>query len=285
MQFENESINSVLGMDAADWLKSRYGKSKPEERNADIKSWLISGEGNQAMYTGKGKKPISYDDSYGKTHILVKNIQPEVPLWDVRELISAFVPVIYVYRHKFNNKKGEHVVADNVRVTIPTKYNHKNVINVLTDMREGEIILGGRVIYFHQFIEKEKDKTSDEPSKAVKAKAPVITVNPVTEAPKPAEAYKSPAKVPAKGAAKVKHNSFAALAMNDDDTNSEKSTPATGGGAGGPATSDLGMQGPDPSQQEIDDHELAKKLALEVLESDSEKEHVGDWVEAVKGKK
>jgi hypothetical protein len=76
---------------------------------------------------------------------------------------------------------------------------------------------------------------------------------------------------------------FAALAMNDDDTNSEKST--SGGGAGGPATSDRGMQGPDPSQQEIDDHELAKKLALEVLESDSEKEHVGDWVEAVKGKK
>ncbi len=276
MQFENESINSVLGMDAVDWLKSRYGKSKPEERNPDIKSWLISGEGNQAMYTGKGKKPIPYDDSYGKTHILVKNIQPEVPLWDVRELVSAFVPVIYVYRHKFNNKKGEHVVADNVRVTIPTKYNHKNVINVLTDMREGEIILGGRVIYFHQFIEKEKDKTSDEPSKAVKAKAPVITVNPVTETPKPAEAYKGPgpAKVPPKAPVKAKLNSFAVLANNDDDTSSEKSTPVTGGGAGS-----------DPSQQEIDDHEIAKKLAFELLDSDDEKEHAGDWVSAVKGKK
>ncbi len=270
MQFENESINNVLGMDAADWLKSHYGKSKPEERNQDIKCWLVSGEGNQAMYTGKGKKPISYDDSYGKTHILVKNIQPEVPLWDVRELVSAFVPVIYVYRHKFNNKKGEHVVADNVRVTIPTKYNHKNVIDVLAEMREGEIILGGRVIYFHQFIE--KDKTSESATKAAK-KAPVITVNPVTETPKPAEAYKQgPAKVPPKAPVKAKPNSFAALANNDDDTSSEKST--GGGGAGS-----------DPSQQEIDDHEIAKKLALELLDNDDEKEHAGDWVSAVKGKK
>ncbi len=273
MEFENETINTVLGMDAADWLKSRYGKSKPEERNQDIKGWLISGEGNQTMYTGKGKKPVSYDESYGKTHILAINIQPEVPLWDVRELVSAFVPVIYVYRHKFTNKKGEHIISQNVRVTIPSTYNHKNVFNVLADMREGEIILGGRVIYFHQYIE--KDKTSEPAAKAAK-KGPVITVNPVTESPKPAEAHKGPAKVPPKAPVKQKlTNSFAALAMNDDDTSSEKSTPVTGGGAGGP----------DQSQQEIDDHEIAKKLAFELLESDDEKEHAGDWVSAVKGKK
>ncbi len=268
MEFVNESINNVLGMEVAAWLNSRYGKSKSEERNQDIKRWLTSGEGNEMMYTGKGKKPIPYDDSYGQTHILVVNIQPEVPLWDVRELVSAFVPVIYVYRHKFTNKKGDHVVADNVRVTIPTKYNHKNVIDVLTDMRGGEIILGGRVIYFHQYIEKEK-----KPIKII----PHITVNNnVKENPKPDEVYKTPAKssgpakVPPKAPTKQKlGNSFAAFA-NDDDTSSEKST--SGGGAGGP----------DPSQQEMDDHELAKKLALDLLDNDRDE---SEWVSAVKGKK
>ena len=143
MELVNESINSVLGVDVPDWLKSRYGKSKPEERNQDIKGWLTSSEGNQMMYTGKGKKPVPYDDSYGMTHILAVNIQPEVPMWDVRELVSAFVPVIYVYRHKFTNKEGKLTVAQNIRITIPSNYNHKSVANVLAEMREGEIILGG----------------------------------------------------------------------------------------------------------------------------------------------
>ena len=263
MEFENESINNVLGMEVADWLKSRYGKSKPEERNQDIKGWLISSEGNQMMYTGKGKKPVPYDASYGMTHILAVNIQPEVPMWDVRELVSAFVPVIYVYRHKFTNKEGKLTVAQNIRITIPSNYNHKNVVNVLAEMREGEIILGGRVIYFHQYIEKEKKPAIK------KATGPVITTNEVKGTPKPAEAYKGPAKVPPKAPVKPS-NKFAALAPKDDDTASEHS--ATGGGAGTSA------------EQEIDDHEIAKKLALELLDEKPE-EHVGGWVDAVKGKK
>lgn len=246
MSVTDETINSTLGMDVASWLKLRYGKSQPEDRNRDMKAWLISGEGNQMMYDGKGKNPIPFEESFGKTDLFIVNVDPEIPLWDVRELISAFVPVIYVYRHKYTNKKGERSVAQNVKVTIPNMYNKRNLMNVLMDLREGEIILGKRVVYFHQFVHKEKPAASEEIAPAATT-TPIKTKKPATVPLKPTKA----------AIATKLTNQFALLDIEP---------PMSGGGAG----------------LDNDYDQIAKEISDEI--NGITPEHVGGWVNVVKGK-
>ncbi len=112
------------------------------------------------------------------------------------------------------------------------------------DLREGEIILGKRVVYFHQFVHKEKPAISEE----------------ITPAPTTPIKTKKPATVPAKpvkpAIATKLTNQFALL-----------DEPALSGGGAGSDT---------------DYDQIAKEISDEI--NGISPEHVGGWVDVVKGK-
>jgi len=201
--------NIVLGKPATEWLEARHGKSSSEARGQEIKAWILSKEGKTRMYTGKGMKPIKWTEEMGVTNILVTNCPSTIPLWDVREIVSAFVPVVDIYRHRYHKTDGAGatttVIAENVRVTIPSIFNTQTVADIITEMRDGTISIGDSVLKFSVFFEKAKPEH----------KGPVFKPHPkykeeyaaAAAAPKPAATKPSPyadaARAPAKPAPKA----------------------------------------------------------------------------------
>lgn len=232
--------NIVLGKPATEWLEARHGKSSSEARGQEIKAWIMSKEGKTRMYTGKGMKPIKWTEEMGVTNILVTNCPSTIPLWDVREIVSAFVPVVDVYRHRYHKTDGAGatttVIADNVRVTIPSIFNTQTVADIITEMRDGTISIGDQVLKFNVFFEKAKPeqkgpvfkphpKYKDEFTKPATTKPVAIKPSPYADAarapPKPVAVKAEPAKPVDPYAAKLHAvaNRFQALdtASSDDE--------------------------------------------------------------------
>jgi hypothetical protein len=199
--------NIVMGKPATDWLAARHGKSSADARGQEVKAWIMSKEGKDRMYTGKGMKPIKHTEDMGVTNILVTNCPSTIPLWDVRELVSAFVPVVDIYRHRYQKTDGAGastmVIADNVRVTIPSIFNTQTVADIITEMRDGTIAIGDNNLGFSVFFTKAKTEPTGPIFKAHPKHKEEYTAKPTAaKAVKPSP-YADAARAPAKPAPKA----------------------------------------------------------------------------------
>lgn len=194
--------NIVLGKPADEWLAARYGKSSADARGQEIKAWIMSKEGKDRMYTGKGMKPIKYNEDMGITNILVTNYPSTEPLWPVRELISAFVPVVDIYRHRYQKTDGAGattmVIADNVRVTIPSIFNTQTVADIITELRDGDITINGHKLGFSVFFSKAKTEPTGPVFKAHPKYKDEYATKPASKPAPKSTPYADAARAPAK---------------------------------------------------------------------------------------
>ncbi len=165
---EAKTYNTTLGKPFEDWLKDKKGKVNQNILNDEFKAWQSLY--NKNMYCGKGQKQAPFNkEEMGMIKIIVMNIPDTTYSWDIRELFSAFTPVIGLYRPSFEDG-GETKFANNIRVTIPAAYNGRSVSDVLSDLIDGPIVLNDKRLFFKIFRENYKPSGT----KPYKRKAPVV---------------------------------------------------------------------------------------------------------------
>lgn len=151
---DKKTFNTTLKKPFEDWLADKKGKVNQGILNDEFKAWQSLYSKN--MYCGKGQKQAPFNkEEMGMIKIIVMNIPDTTYSWDIRELFSAFTPVIGLYRPSFE-EGGKTVFANNIRVTIPAAYNGRSVSDVLSDLIDGPIILGGKRLFFKIFRENYK---------------------------------------------------------------------------------------------------------------------------------
>ncbi len=162
---DKKTFNTILKKPFEDWLAEKKGKVNQGILNDEFKAWQSLYSKN--MYCGKGQKQAPFNkEEMGMIKIIVMNIPDTTYSWDIRELFSAFTPVIGLYRPSFEDG-GKTVFANNIRVTIPAAYNGRSVSDVLSDLIDGPIILGGKRLFFKIFRENYKPTSKPYKGKAV----------------------------------------------------------------------------------------------------------------------
>jgi hypothetical protein len=165
---DKKTFNTTLKKPFEDWLSDKKGKVNQGILNDEFKAWQSLYSKN--MYCGKGQKQAPFNkEEMGMIKIIVMNIPDTTYSWDIRELFSAFTPVLGLYRPSFS-KDGETVFANNIRVTIPAAYNGRSVSDVLSDLIDGPIILNGKRLFFKIFRENYKPSGTNKPFKPYKGK-------------------------------------------------------------------------------------------------------------------
>lgn len=175
---DKKTFNTTLKKPFEDWLAEKKGKVNQNILNDEFKAWQSLY--NKNMYCGKGQKQAPFNkEEMGMIKIIVMNIPDTTYSWDIRELFSAFTPVIGLYRPSFEDS-GKTVFANNIRVTIPAAFNGRSVSDVLSDLIDGPIILGGKRLFFKIFRENYKPsgfkpdaptKPTNKPFKPYKGKS------------------------------------------------------------------------------------------------------------------
>ena len=151
---DKKTFNTILKKPFEDWLSEKKGKVNQGILNDEFKAWQSLYSKN--MYCGKGQKQAPFNkEEMGMIKIIVMNIPDTTYSWDIRELFSAFTPVLGLYRPSFE-QDGKTVFANNIRVTIPAAYNGRSVSDVLSDLIDGPIILNGKRLFFKIFRENYK---------------------------------------------------------------------------------------------------------------------------------
>ncbi len=164
---DKKTFNTILKKPFEDWLSEKKGKVNQGILNDEFKAWQSLYSKN--MYCGKGQKQAPFNkEEMGMIKIIVMNIPDTTYSWDIRELFSAFTPVLGLYRPSFE-QDGKTVFANNIRVTIPAAYKGRSVSDVLSDLIDGPIILGGKRLFFKIF--RENYKPTNKPFKPYKGKA------------------------------------------------------------------------------------------------------------------
>lgn len=148
--------NKILGASCEDWLSHRKGKATNEVLRAEFKAWKSSNVNN--LYCGKGQKSVKFNlDDMGLAKIMIKNLPDSVESWDIREIMSAFTPILSVFRKTYKDSEdGKIKFGGYYVVTIPGVYNGGSVSDVIMDLRQGPVLLEGKPLEFQIFIDKRR---------------------------------------------------------------------------------------------------------------------------------
>ena len=148
--------NKILGASCEDWLSHRKGKATKDVLQAEFKAWKSSNVNN--LYCGKGQKAMKFNlDEMGLAKIMIKNLPDSVESWDIREIMSAFTPILSVYRKSYKDKEdGKIKFGGYYVITIPGVYNGCSVSDVIMDLRQGPVLLEDKPLEFQIFIDKRR---------------------------------------------------------------------------------------------------------------------------------
>jgi hypothetical protein len=148
--------NKILGTSCEDWLTHRKGKATKEVLFAEFKAWKTSNVNN--LYCGKGQKTVKFNlDEMGIAKIMIKNLPDSVESWDIREVMSAFTPILSVYRKTYKDKDdGKIKFGGYYVVTIPGVFNGCSISDVIMDLRQGPVLIEGKPLEFQIFIDKRR---------------------------------------------------------------------------------------------------------------------------------
>ncbi len=148
---DREPQHPIFGSDAFEWCRTRTGHNF-KALNERHKQWWSVKMPNRMMYCGIHAPMVRHTSEHGEFKYFINNL-PSGPLspHDIREMVSAVIPVMDVYRPMYRDQTGEMQFGSYFSVTVPAQYNGVSAQEALSILQAGPINFRGTAMRIQRF--------------------------------------------------------------------------------------------------------------------------------------
>ncbi len=148
---DRESQHPIFGSDAFEWCRTLTGHNF-KALNERHKQWWSVKMPTRMMYCGIHAPMVRHTSEHGEFKYFINNL-PSGPLsnHDIREMISAVIPVMDVYRPMYRDQTGEMQFGSYISVTVPALYNGVSAQEALSILQAGPINFRGTALHIQRF--------------------------------------------------------------------------------------------------------------------------------------